>query len=95
MNGLINRMETYQRFMVTLGNLENVSNFVDVVSGFSFDIEASSQNKHCVNAKSIMSLLSLDVLQPIEIRLFTDNEVAITKFSNDIEEYILKGTCFK
>ena len=57
---------------VKLASIQDVRNFVDTVTKFNIDIDLSS-GRYVVDAKSIMGIFSLDLLNPINLTAMTDD----------------------
>lgn len=52
--------------MIRLSTIQDVRNFVDIVSGSNTDVDLSS-GRYVIDAKSIMGIFSLDLLNPIKL----------------------------
>ncbi len=61
---------------VLLSSINDVKNFVNIVSKYDFDIDLAS-GRYVVDAKSIMGIFSLDLAKPIKVEIHTDNADAI------------------
>lgn len=61
---------------IKLSSIEDVRNFVNIVSKYEIDIDLSS-GRYIVDAKSIMGIFSLDLLKPIKLTAHTDNPDAL------------------
>lgn len=61
---------------VLLSSINDVKNFVNIVSKYDFDIDLSS-GRYVVDAKSIMGIFSLDLAKPIKVEIHTDDADAI------------------
>lgn len=83
-------METYTSYKVLINNLKAVSCFVDIVSKFPFDVEISSDGELYFNAKTIILILGLNILEPLNIRIFTIDKDETEKFTKEIEGFICK-----
>lgn len=57
---------------IHLSLAENVKDFVNIVSKYSYDIDLRS-GRHVVDAKSILGIFSLDLNKPITMEVY-DNE---------------------
>lgn len=53
-------------FNIRLSTIEEVRNFVNIVSKYDFEIDLKS-GRYVVDAKSIMGIFSLDLLNKIEV----------------------------
>jgi len=57
---------------VVLGSINDVKDFVNSVSKYSFDIDLTS-GRYVVDAKSIMGIFSLDLSKPIKVEIHSDD----------------------
>ena len=57
---------------IKLSSIEDVRNFVNIVSKYDIDIDLSS-GRYIVDAQSIMVIFSLDLLKPIKLTAHSDN----------------------
>ncbi|MBQ7399446.1 MAG: HPr family phosphocarrier protein [Clostridia bacterium] len=73
-------------FMIKLSTLEDVRRFVNTVTAFEGEIDLKS-GRYTVDAKSIMGIFSLDLLNPVEMTIHCDDCDAIVEKLN---EYIIK-----
>ena len=58
--------------MIKLNTLEDVRKFVNTVTAFEGEIDLKS-GRYTVDAKSIMGIFSLDLLNPVEMTIHCDN----------------------
>lgn len=63
---------------IKFGSFQSVSDFVNIVSRFEFDVELVS-GRYTVDAKSIMGLYSLDLDKPIQLVAYTDDADRVTE----------------
>ena len=61
-----------QKCTVLLSSINDVKNFVNIVSRYDCDIDLSS-GRYVVDAKSIMGIFSLDLSKPITVEIHSDN----------------------
>ena len=59
-------------FNIRLSTIEEVRNFVNIVSKYDFEIDLKS-GRYVVDAKSIMGIFSLDLLNKIEVTVHSDD----------------------
>ncbi|MBQ2614727.1 MAG: HPr family phosphocarrier protein [Clostridia bacterium] len=59
-------------FTVLLSSINDVKNFVNVVTKYEFDIDLAS-GRYIVDAKSIMGIFSLDLSKPINVEVHSDD----------------------
>ncbi len=71
---------------IRLKTLEDVRNFVNIVTRYDIDIDLSS-GRYIVDTKSIMGIFSLDLLSPIKLSAHTDDA---SKLFEELKDYIVK-----
>ena len=59
-------------FFIKLSTIEEVRSFVNAVSKCEYDIDLKS-GRYVIDAKSIMGIFSLDLMNNIELTAHTDN----------------------
>lgn len=62
-------------FYIKLSTIEDIRKFVDIVTRQDYDIDLSS-GRYVVDAKSIMGIFSLDLM----------NKILLTAHTDDVEE---------
>ena len=70
---------------IKLSSIEDVRNFVNIVSKYTMDIDLMS-GRYVVDAKSIMSIFSLDLLKPIKLTAHAEDTDALMA---DLKPYII------
>ncbi len=76
-------MET---FNIILNSINDVKEFVNIVSKYDFDIDLTS-GRYVVDAKSIMGIFSLNLSKPIKVEAHCGDDS--TKFMNDVQRFIV------
>ena len=71
---------------IRLSTIADVRDFVNIVSATDIDIDLAS-GRYIVDAKSIMGIFSLDLLQPITLTAQNDD---CDDLMEEIKEYIVK-----
>ena len=71
---------------ISMGTIEKVKRFVDIVSGYGERIDLVDGN-YIVNAKSIMSIFSMDLTSPILMRV-NASEQRLSEIRNELTEYV-------
>lgn len=71
---------------IRLSTIEDVRNFVNAVTACEFDVDLAS-GRYIVDAKSIMGIFSLDLLNPIRMTVHADECDA---FEKKIEAFLVK-----
>ncbi len=74
--------------MVRLSSIQDVRSFVDIVTKYNMDIDLSS-GRYVVDAKSIMGIFSLDLLNPIKLSAQSDKEEDVKALMEDLKAYIV------
>lgn len=70
---------------IKLSSIEDVRNFVNIVTKYDIDIDLAS-GRYIVDAKSIMGIFSLDLMKPIQLTAHSDDT---DKLFEDIKPYII------
>ena len=60
--------------MLCLNSIDKVKSFVNVVTGFDFDIDLGS-GRYIIDAKSIMGIFSLDLSKPIDLNIHAEENI--------------------
>lgn len=71
---------------IKLSSIEAVRNFVDVVRKYDCEIDLSS-GRYLVDAKSIMGIFSLDLMNPIKLTVHCDD---CDELMGEIKDYIIE-----
>lgn len=69
---------------VLLGSINDVKNFVNIVSKYDFDIDLTS-GRYVVDAKSIMGIFSLDLSKAIKVEIHSEDA---EKILGELKPYI-------
>ncbi len=72
---------------IKLNSINDVKNFVGIVSQFKCDMDLLS-SRYIVNAKSIMGIFSLDLSNPLTLKI--EDCDYIDKIIDEIDSYIVK-----
>ena len=70
---------------IRLTTLEDVRNFVNIVTRYDIDLDLSS-GRYVVDAKSIMGIFSLDLLSPIKLTAHGENT---ERLFEELKPYII------
>ena len=63
-------------FNIKLSTIEDIRKFVEIVTRLDYDVDLSS-GRYVVDAKSIMGIFSLDLMNAIQLTAHTDNAAAL------------------
>lgn len=70
---------------IQLASIKDVRDFVDAVTKYEIEIDLSS-GRYVVDAKSIMGIFSLDLLNPIGVTIHSDD---CADLLNDLKKFII------
>ena len=73
-------------FFLMLNSINDVKDFVNIVSRYDFDVDLTS-GRYVVDAKSIMGIFSLNLSKPIKVEVHSDN---CDKFLLELERFIVE-----
>ena len=71
---------------IRLSSIEAVRDFVEIVRKYDSEIDLSS-GRYVVDAKSIMGIFSLDLLQPITLTAYSDD---CDKLFDELKDYVIE-----
>ena len=74
------------KLMIKLTSISDVQKFVNAVARFSGDVDLQS-GRYVVDAKSIMGIFSLDLMQPVEMTVHAESADSLLA---DIDAFIVK-----
>ena len=72
--------------VITLDTIQRVKNFVEVVTKYNEEITIKS-HRYEVNAKSIMVIFSLNLLEPINVCLYCDYSLVVKRFVDEMKGF--------
>ncbi len=73
-------------YKIKLSTIEDVRKFVNIVCSYDGEIDLKS-GRYIVDAKSIMGIFSLDLFNPIDMEIHSDDCEQIV---NALDEFIIK-----
>lgn len=76
-------------FKVKLNKIVSIKDFTNMTFGFESNIDVVS-GRYVSDAKSIMGLFSLDLSNPVEVVIHSDNEEELKRFAEAIKPYEVK-----
>ena len=68
----IEKGKNMQSVNIKLSTIEDIRNFVSIVLTFDFEVDLQS-GRYLIDAKSIMGIFSLDLMNPIRLIAHTDD----------------------
>ena len=72
--------------VIRLNTLEKVKHFVEQMSTFECDIDVLYR-RYILDAKSIMALLSVDLMQPLKVVIHSDDYDELKRFFEIMEDF--------
>ncbi len=72
-------------FNLLLSSINDVKDFVNIVSRYDFDVDLTS-GRYVVDAKSIMGIFSLDLSKPIKVEVQSDD---CDEFIDSLKRFIV------
>ena len=69
-------------FQISLKTVEQIRSFINKIERYNFPVDLK-EGRYIVNAKSIMGIFSLDLLQPITLIAEADSK----EFEEDMKEF--------
>lgn len=73
-------------FQIKLSTVEQIRSFIDKVERYNFPVDLK-EGRYIVDAKSIMGIFSLDLLQPITLIAETDE--SNQAFKDDMKAFMI------
>lgn len=74
---------------IRLSSIKDVRTFVEIVSRYDAEIDLIC-GRYIVDAKSLMGIFSLDLLNPIKLTAQTENSDELTKLFEEIKPFIVE-----
>lgn len=81
---IIKEENIMKTFNMLLSSINDVKDFVNIVSKYDFDVDLTS-GRYVVDAKSIMGIFSLDLSKPIKVEVHSDE---CDKFVDELSKFI-------
>ena len=72
--------------VIKLNSLEKVKRFVDKATTFECDVDVLYR-RYILDAKSIMSILSADLTEPLKVMIHTDDYDELKRFFETMEDF--------
>ncbi|GHV46922.1 hypothetical protein FACS189499_03320 [Clostridia bacterium] len=77
-------MAEFKQVRIKLATINDLKSFVNIVSGYEVDFDIVS-GRYTVDAKSLMGLISLDLSNPLELRIYSNDTDDIL---SDLADYV-------
>jgi len=77
-----------KKIQIKLSSIEDVRNFVNVLGKYDIDMDLHS-GRYTVDAKSLMGIFSLDLLNAIEFVIHSDDAAKTDAVLKDVKQFIV------
>lgn len=75
-----------KRTKVNLNNIESAKKFVEICNYYQSEINVYS-GRYIIDGKSILGILSLNLLNPVEVEIVSKSEVEANSFINMMKQF--------
>ena len=75
------------RFTIKINTIKRVYNFVEDMNTFDSDVDAI-RGRYVLDAKSILGVMSVNLLQPLDVQINTSDMNELTRFNKVIKKYL-------
>ena len=75
-----------KRTKVNLNNIESAKKFVEICNYYQSEINVYS-GRYIIDGKSILGILSLNLLNPVEVEIVSKSEVEADSFINMMKQF--------
>lgn len=74
------------RVTVVLNDYKNAKKFNEVANTFDSDVDVL-RGRYIIDGKSLMGLFTMDLSQPINVELYSDDKEEINRFNEAMKEF--------
>lgn len=85
-------MVTTNEYKINLNTIDKAKEFCKDMNQFESEI-VIYRDRYIINAKSIMGIFSIDIIEPITIVIYSDNKDEIQLFNKIVEKYLENKKC--
>lgn len=75
------------KLTIKLNDILKVNKFTNEITKFKSDIDITRE-RYIIDAKSLLALFTLDLSQPVNIEIHSDDNAEIVEFNKLMEEFI-------
>lgn len=75
-----------KRIKINLNNIETAKQFVKICKCYNEEINVYS-GRYIIDGKSILGILSLNLLNPVEAEIVSVDNIAINSFTNLMKQF--------
>lgn len=73
---------------VQINTIDKVKSFVDIVSSIESDLDIIS-GRYVIDAKSIMGIFSIDLTNPLTLKIYAKNEKSVDNTVKKLKNFII------
>ena len=75
-------------FNIKLSTIEDIRNFVGILAKYSVDLDLKS-GRYTVDARSLMGIFSLDLVNPVEFIVHSEDNAVTDAVYADVKNWII------
>ena len=72
--------------ILNLNDFKRAKKFIETANKFNSDIDVI-RNRYVIDAKSTLGIFTIDLAEPVKVRLNSDDCAEITRFNEMMEEF--------
>lgn len=76
-------------YWIDISSIQKAKKFNEIALKYEEDIDVI-KDRYIIDAKSILGIFSLDISQPLMIRIHSDDNAVLAKFYRDILDLIVR-----
>ena len=73
---------------IKLSDIAHIRNFANIFTRYSVELDLQ-QGRYIVDAKSPMGIYALDLLQPVDFVIHSDDDSIINDITDDVKDWII------
>ena len=74
------------RKKIRISTIEDARRFVEICSHYEDEINVYS-GRYIIDGKSIMGILSLNLLEPVEVEILSNNEISLNSVAKLMKQF--------
>lgn len=78
--------------ILRVDTFEKLKKFISKTTSFDCEIDVI-RGKYIIDGKSILGLMSLNILEPINVRIITEDREVIKRFNKEMEKFRIESNC--
>ena len=77
-----------KKIKIKLVTVQDIRNFVNIAAKYDVDLDFE-QGRYIVDARSLMGIFSLDLLNPVDFVIHSDDEKIINAVIDDVKVWVV------